>query len=189
MYDHDITVFINELEERVKSAIMSLYAKPSGAGDECAVSSVAKREDEDDVSYARRLQEALQASESELAEVRSRNAVLAEQILGVAPTSANASDDPSAVAKNGARHASAEALHAAVEAAKAEAEAVPDFATAAAAAMLTDVEAKEEAEEDEDKEDEEDEEDAADEGEGDDAAGDDGVAADEEMEDAEGGDE
>jgi paired amphipathic helix protein Sin3a len=77
----------------------------------------------------------------------------------------------------------------AAKAAKAEAEAVPDFATAAAAAMLTDVEAKEEAEEDEDKEDEEDEEDAADEGEGDDAAGDDGVAADEEMEDAEGGDE
>ena len=118
LYDHDITVFINELEERVKSAIMSLYAKPSGAGGERAVSSVAKREDEDDVSYARRLQEALRASESELAEVRSRNAVLAEQILGVAPTSANASDDPSAVAKNGARHASAEALHAAVEAAK-----------------------------------------------------------------------
>ena len=77
----------------------------------------------------------------------------------------------------------------AAKAAKAEAEAVPDFATAAAAAMLTDVEAKEEAEEDEAEEKEENEEDAAEEGEGDDAAGDDEVAADEEMEDAQGGDE
>jgi paired amphipathic helix protein Sin3a len=77
----------------------------------------------------------------------------------------------------------------AAKAAKAEAEAVPDFATAAAAAMLTDVEAKEEAENEEDEEEEEGEEEAAEEGEGDDAAGDEDAAADEEMEDAEGGDE
>ena len=77
----------------------------------------------------------------------------------------------------------------AAKAAKAEAEAVPDFATAAAAAMLTDVEAKEEAENEEDEEEEEGEEEAAEEGEGDDAEGDEDAAADEEMEDAEGGDE
>jgi hypothetical protein len=119
LYDHDITVFINELEERVKSAITSMYAKPSGARDEGAVSSTAKREDEDDTSYVQRLQESLHASELELAEVRSRNAVLAEQILGRTPISANVSDDKSAVAENGgAHHASTEALHAAVEAAK-----------------------------------------------------------------------
>lgn len=55
MYDYDIIVFINELEECVKLVIMLLYVKFLGVGDECVVLSVVKREDEDDVLYARRL--------------------------------------------------------------------------------------------------------------------------------------
>jgi len=116
LYDHDITVFIEKLEESVKSAIMSMYAKP--AGDAQVAPSIAKNENEDDASYASRLQDALRERDSELAEVRSRNAVLAEQLLGspCADGYAKASDD--APIENGARAASNETLRAAVDAAK-----------------------------------------------------------------------
>ena len=92
LYDNEITVFINELEERVKTSIMSMYAKPS-AGEERSASSVIRRDGEDDASYLTRLQEALRASEKELEDVRSRNTVLAEQLLGTSNPAAAPSGD------------------------------------------------------------------------------------------------
>lgn len=119
LYDNEITVFINELEERVKTSIMSMYAKPS-AGEERSASSVIRRDGEDDASYLTRLQEALRASEKELEDVRSRNTVLAEQLLGTSNHAAAPSGDQavSGSMENGSRPASNEALQAAVEAAK-----------------------------------------------------------------------
>ena len=116
LYDHDITVFIAELEERVKSAIMSMYAKP--AGDAQVAPSVAKNENEDDASYASRLQNALRERDNELAELRSRNAVLAEQLLGSSCADGDAKASDNAPVENGARAASNETLRAAVDAAK-----------------------------------------------------------------------
>ena len=121
LYDHDITIFINELEERVKESIMSMYAKPSAGEDDRVSSSVAKRDGEDDSSYLKRLQDSLRESEKELADVRASNAVLAEQLLGVSSTKTTSHGDTvdSAAVENGVRGThSNEALQAAVDAAK-----------------------------------------------------------------------
>lgn len=119
LYDHEITIFINDLEERVKSSIMSLYAKPAGAADEPATSTFAKRVDEDDAGYLVRLQQALHESQKDLSVAQARNAVLAEQLLNGTRSDAPAQDhDARGSPESGARNASTEALHSAVEAAK-----------------------------------------------------------------------
>jgi chromosome segregation ATPase len=119
LYDHEITIFINDLEGRVKSSIMSLYAKPAGAADEPATTTFAKRVDEDDAGYLMRLQQALRESQNDLSVARARNAVLAEQLLNGTRSDAPAQDhDARGSPESGARNASTEALHSAVEAAK-----------------------------------------------------------------------
>ena len=121
LYDHDITLFINELEERVKESIMSMYAKPSAGEDDRVSSSVSKRDGEDDASYLKRLQDSLRDCENELADVRASNVVLAEQLLGVSSSKSvsHGGAVDSAPVEDGMRGAhSNEALQAAVDAAK-----------------------------------------------------------------------
>jgi hypothetical protein len=117
IYDHDITIFIDDLEGRVKTSVMSSYAKPLGGAVERSESSVVKRTDENDGAYLARLQKSLVESEEELSKVRARNAVLAEQLLG-APRTEKSSDTAGQSMENGVQNASNEALQAAVEAAK-----------------------------------------------------------------------
>jgi hypothetical protein len=114
IYDHDITIFIDDLEERVKSSVMSLYAKPSGDSERIQ-SSASRRPEEDDATYLARLKQSLIDSEEELANVRARNTVLAEQLLGSSGGGASNSD---AATDSVLRAPSNGALQAAVEAAK-----------------------------------------------------------------------
>jgi len=119
VYDHEITSFINDLEDRVKASITALYAKPAGMADERVTSTFAKRPEEDDAAYVARLQKALHASERDLSQARSRNAVLAEQLLKGSRPNAPAHDSSAPDGLDAsARHASSEALHVAVETAK-----------------------------------------------------------------------